>query len=122
MATSWLRLRIRARAFPMKYPRASSSHSSAARRAAWGSGFRYPNALSKRMEVRFRRVEMTEAGRHSGSRSHSQEGRSRVQTDSYVVHIVDDEEPVRKPLALLLTMSGFTVRVHESATSFLAAA
>lgn len=40
----------------------------------------------------------------------------------YVVHIVDDEEPVRKSLAFLLTMAGFTARVHESATSFLAAA
>ncbi|MEQ1955043.1 response regulator FixJ [Mesorhizobium sp. CN2-181] len=40
----------------------------------------------------------------------------------YVVHIVDDEEPVRKSLAFLLTMAGFTVRVHESATSFLALA
>lgn len=42
-----------------------------------------------------------------------------MQIDSYVVHIVDDEEPVRKSLAFLLTMTGFTVRVHESATSFL---
>jgi two-component system response regulator FixJ len=42
--------------------------------------------------------------------------------DSYVVHVVDDEEPVRKSLAFLLTMSGFTVRVHESATHFLDAA
>lgn len=40
----------------------------------------------------------------------------------YVVHIVDDEEPVRKSLAFLLTMAGFTVRVHESATGFLAEA
>lgn len=40
----------------------------------------------------------------------------------YTVHIVDDEEPVRKSLAFLLTMAGFTVRVHESATAFLAAA
>jgi len=40
----------------------------------------------------------------------------------YVVHIVDDEEPVRKSLAFLLTIAGFTVRVHESATAFLAAA
>ena len=39
--------------------------------------------------------------------------------DSYVVHVVDDEEAVRKSLAFLLTMVGFTVRVHESATSFL---
>jgi len=39
--------------------------------------------------------------------------------DDYVVHIVDDEEPVRKSLAFLLTMAGFTVRVHDSATSFL---
>jgi len=45
-----------------------------------------------------------------------------MKPDSYVVHIVDDEEPVRKSLAFLLTMSGFTVRVHESATRFLAAA
>jgi two-component system response regulator FixJ len=42
-----------------------------------------------------------------------------MQTDSYVVHVVDDEEPVRKSLAFLLTMAGFTVRVHESAVSFL---
>ena len=42
--------------------------------------------------------------------------------DDYTVHVVDDEEAVRKSLAFLLTMSGFTVRVHESATGFLAAA
>jgi two-component system response regulator FixJ len=40
----------------------------------------------------------------------------------YVVHIVDDEEAVRKSLAFLLATAGFAVRVHESATSFLAAA
>src|SRR5690606_32908129 len=40
----------------------------------------------------------------------------------YTVHIVDDEEPVRKSLAFLLTMAGFTVRVHASATAFAAAA
>lgn len=40
----------------------------------------------------------------------------------YTVHIVDDEEPVRKSLAFMLTMAGFAVRVHESATAFLAAA
>ncbi|MCO5160134.1 MAG: response regulator FixJ [Mesorhizobium sp.] len=42
-----------------------------------------------------------------------------MQTDDYVVHVVDDEEPVRKSLAFLLTMSGFTVRMHDSATAFL---
>ncbi|ODT31119.1 MAG: DNA-binding response regulator [Kaistia sp. SCN 65-12] len=42
--------------------------------------------------------------------------------DNYVVHIVDDEEPVRKSLAFLLTMTGFTVRVHDSASTFLAVA
>lgn len=41
---------------------------------------------------------------------------------NYTVHIVDDEEPVRKSLAFLLTMAGFTVRVHESATTFVEAA
>lgn len=45
-----------------------------------------------------------------------------MKPESYVVHIVDDEEPARKSLAFLLTISGFTVQVHESATSFLAAA
>ena len=45
-----------------------------------------------------------------------------MQIDNYVVHIVDDEEPVRKSLAFLLTMAGFTVRVHDSASGFLAAA
>ena len=38
----------------------------------------------------------------------------------YTVHIVDDEEAVRKSLAFLLTMHGFAVRVHNSATDFLA--
>jgi two-component system, LuxR family, response regulator FixJ len=45
-----------------------------------------------------------------------------VQKVDYIVHIVDDEEPVRKSLAFLLTMSGFAVRMHESASNFLAAA
>ncbi len=45
-----------------------------------------------------------------------------MQIDNYVVHIVDDEEPVRKSLAFLLTMTGFTVRVHDSASTFLAVA
>ena len=45
-----------------------------------------------------------------------------MEIGDYVVHIVDDEEPVRKSLAFLLTTAGFTVRVHESATGFLAAA
>jgi two-component system response regulator FixJ len=40
----------------------------------------------------------------------------------YIVHLVDDEESVRKSLAFLLTMAGFTVRMHESATTFLATA
>jgi two-component system, LuxR family, response regulator FixJ len=39
-----------------------------------------------------------------------------------VIHIVDDEEPVRKSLAFLLTISGHAVRVHDSATAFLAIA
>lgn len=41
---------------------------------------------------------------------------------SYIVHIVDDEESVRKSLAFLLTMAGFTVRQHDSAAAFLEAA
>lgn len=36
-----------------------------------------------------------------------------------VIHIVDDEEAVRKSLAFLLTAAGHTVRVHETATAFL---
>lgn len=36
----------------------------------------------------------------------------------YTVHIVDDEEPVRKSLAFMLTMNGFAVRMHDSATDF----
>lgn len=39
-----------------------------------------------------------------------------------VVHIVDDEEAVRNSLAFLLSGAGFAVRVHESATAFLAVA
>ena len=45
-----------------------------------------------------------------------------MQIDEYVVHIVDDEEAVRKSLAFLLATAGFTVRMHETATSFLAVA
>jgi len=36
-----------------------------------------------------------------------------------VVHIVDDEEPVRNSLAFLLGTSGFAVRTHASASAFL---
>jgi len=36
-----------------------------------------------------------------------------------VVHIVDDEEPVRNSLAFLLGSSGFAVRTHASAAAFL---
>lgn len=36
-----------------------------------------------------------------------------------VVHIVDDEEPVRNSLAFLLGAAGFAVRTHASATAFL---
>ena len=45
-----------------------------------------------------------------------------MEIGNYTVHIVDDEEPVRKSLAFLLATAGFTVRLHESATAFLAAA
>lgn len=37
----------------------------------------------------------------------------------YTVHIVDDEEPVRKSLAFMLTMNGYAVKVHQSAAAFL---
>jgi two-component system, LuxR family, response regulator FixJ len=36
-----------------------------------------------------------------------------------VIHIVDDEEPVRNSLAFLLSSSGFAVRTHASAAAFL---
>lgn len=42
-----------------------------------------------------------------------------MQTGDYTVHIVDDEEAVRKSLAFMLTMNSFAVRVHETAASFL---
>lgn len=45
-----------------------------------------------------------------------------METGDYIVHIVDDEEAVRKSLAFLLTMSGFAVKLDESATDFLAVA
>jgi len=41
--------------------------------------------------------------------------------DSFVVHIVDDDEAVRQSLAFLLSTAGTPVRVYESATSFLEA-
>jgi two-component system response regulator FixJ len=45
-----------------------------------------------------------------------------LNTADIVVHIVDDEEAVRNSLAFLLSGAGFAVRVHESATDFLAIA
>jgi len=42
-----------------------------------------------------------------------------MSTADVVVHIVDDEEPVRNSLAFLLGTSGFAVRTHASATAFL---
>ncbi len=43
-------------------------------------------------------------------------------TGDYIVHVVDDEEAVRKSLAFLLTTAGFTVRMHKGAADFLAIA
>jgi two-component system, LuxR family, response regulator FixJ len=40
-------------------------------------------------------------------------------TGDYIVHVVDDEEAVRKSLAFLLTTAGFTVRMHKCAADFL---
>ncbi|ESQ77642.1 response regulator FixJ [Asticcacaulis sp. AC402] len=37
-----------------------------------------------------------------------------------IVHIVDDEAPVRASLAFLLTSAGFAVRTHDGGPSFLA--
>lgn len=48
--------------------------------------------------------------------------RPRLSIADTVVHIVDDEEVVRNSLAFLLSGAGFAVRVHESATHFLAMA
>jgi len=45
-----------------------------------------------------------------------------LSTADTVVHIVDDEEAVRNSLAFLLSGAGFAVRVHDSATAFLAIA
>jgi two-component system response regulator FixJ len=45
-----------------------------------------------------------------------------MQTTQTVIHIVDDEEPVRTSLAFLLSSAGFAVRLHESAAQFLAIA
>ena len=45
-----------------------------------------------------------------------------MKTTQTVIHIVDDEEPVRASLAFLLSSAGFAVRVHESAGQFLSIA
>lgn len=37
-----------------------------------------------------------------------------------VVHLIDDDDGVRQAIAFLLTSAGLAVRVHESATAFLA--
>lgn len=38
-----------------------------------------------------------------------------------IIHVVDDEAPVRASLAFLLVTSGYTVKTHESPAAFLAA-
>ncbi|MEP7239560.1 MAG: response regulator FixJ [Devosia sp.] len=45
-----------------------------------------------------------------------------MSSNNVVVHIVDDEEPVRNSLAFLLGSSGFAVRTHATAADFLAIA
>ena len=40
-------------------------------------------------------------------------------TSDAVVHLIDDDEGVRRALAFLLTASGFAVRVYDSAAAFL---
>jgi two-component system, LuxR family, response regulator FixJ len=40
-------------------------------------------------------------------------------TTDGVVHLIDDDEAVRRSLAFLLTSSGFAVRLYESASAFL---
>lgn len=45
-----------------------------------------------------------------------------MQPADTIVHVVDDEEPVRKSLAFLLSTAGFAVRLHDSARAFLAIA
>ena len=42
-----------------------------------------------------------------------------MKIDDFTVHIVDDEETVRKSLAFMLTINGLGVRIHHSATAFL---
>lgn len=42
-----------------------------------------------------------------------------MNSSDIVVHIVDDEEPVRTSLAFLLSSSGFAARTHASASAFL---
>lgn len=42
-------------------------------------------------------------------------------TSDRIIHIVDDEAPVRASLAFLLMSSGYAVKAHESGEAFLAA-
>ncbi len=41
-----------------------------------------------------------------------------MQPDDFTVHIVDDEEALRKSLGFMLTVNGFGVRLHPSASAF----
>lgn len=41
-----------------------------------------------------------------------------MQPDDFTVHIVDDEEALRKSLGFMLTANGFGVRLHPTATAF----
>jgi two-component system response regulator FixJ len=41
-------------------------------------------------------------------------------TDNAIIHLIDDDEDVRKALAFMLGTAGHAVRVYDSATTFLA--
>ncbi|MDL2408223.1 response regulator FixJ [Rhizobium calliandrae] len=42
-----------------------------------------------------------------------------MQPTDFTIHIVDDEEPMRKSFVFILAMNGYAVKAHQSAISFL---
>ena len=80
---------------------------------AWASACPSPSASSKPMAERCGRSQSRAAGRCSASPWSPRARRARAMQDSFVVHIVDDDEAVRQSLAFLLSTAGIPVRVYE---------
>ncbi len=102
---------------PRSHP-ASSRHSRRARSRAWALACRSAARSSRRMGDGYGPNEAKRAEAFFVSRSGAARWR-REMADARHVHIVDDEDSVRRSIAFMLKTSGFTVTTWNSGTAFL---